>query len=84
MVIVENGNPQAFLDVGWLGLDLTVDVDVPIDDFDGITGAADESFDEIYPGFGGVFEDDDVPDLWIDKLVDVFQDHNTVPVADAP
>ncbi len=70
--------------MGWFGLDSPVDVDIPIDDLNLITGASDESFDEVYPGTGGVFEDDDVPNLWIDELVNVFQNHNAVAVADAP
>ena len=69
--------------MGGFGLDFTVYVDIPIDDFNGITWACDESFDEINPGTSRVFEDNDVPNLWIDELVNIFQDHNAVAVADA-
>lgn len=69
--------------MGGFGLDVAVDVDVPVDDFNRVAGAPDESFDKVLSGIGGVFEDDDVPDFGIGELVEVFEDHDAVAAADS-
>ena len=60
-----------------------VEVHVAVDEFDGLAGFADESFDEILGGIGRVFEDDDIPGLRFGEEIEIFKDQDTVAVADA-
>ena len=66
-----------------LALYFFVDVDVAVADEEGLAGPTYESFYEVFGGVGGVLEDDDVPDLGVAELVEVFLDEDSVTVADA-
>ncbi len=80
-IVVIHFDPECILDMIGFGLDEIVDVDVPVDNFDFVPRAADEAFDIIFDGIGGIFEDDHIPDFGIDELVDIFHDQDAVSAA---
>ena len=78
-----DGYPEYVLDMFGFALDLVVDEDISVDDFDGFAGSSDQSFDEILFRFGRIFKHDDVPGLGFGEEIEIFQDQDTVAVADA-
>jgi len=82
VIVVKGGDPEGVLNMRWFSLDDVVYINVAVDDFDGITWGADESFDIIFRRIGGIFKDYHIPDFWFDKLINIFQDEDAVAVTD--
>jgi len=82
MIAVVNGYPKHVLDMVGFALDFVVEVHIAVDDFDGLAGFSDESFDEILFRIGRIFEYDDIPGLRFGEKIEIFQDQDTVAVAD--
>jgi len=71
IIAVKGLDPKGILNVLGLALDLTIDVNVTVDDLDGFVGASDEAFDIVFVGIIGVLENDDVPGLRLDELIEI-------------
>lgn len=77
-IIIEDWVPEFFLySFGFSG-DLVVYVDITIDDLYFFTRQAYESFDVVFTGVGGIFENNYVPSFWFEELVDCFNDDDGV------
>lgn len=80
IVVVINRHPEFVLDLGGLSADLAVDINIAVNYFYGFAGSAHESFYVIDRRVGRVLENDDVPLLRFEKLVDAFEDKYSVAV----
>ena len=74
VVIIKGLQPEHILDVRGLTLDLIVNIDVTIYDFQLFAGPGNETFDEVFAGIGGILKDNDIPAPRFDKLIDILED----------
>jgi hypothetical protein len=72
VVIIIDTHPQLPLHAGGLSLNLLVNVNVAVYDFDRLMGQRNKPLDIILPRIGGVFENDDIPSLRRKKRIKTF------------
>ena len=63
-------------------LDFSVDINIAVLNLHGFARPADEAFDIVFFGIGGIFEYDHIPAFRFGKLIEVFENQNPIAIAD--
>ena len=69
IIILVNWHPDFVLDLAGFSGDPTIDIDIPVDDFNFLIGKGNEPFDVILCWIGGILKDNDIPAFGFAELI---------------